>query len=178
LPTLESAAVRYMMSKEGYLSDHDGHWHPHLMFSVPQTDTVTWGANLPGSPILASNDTPDRLTVFLIPVAQFPHRELRGLLPILTKPGRGPAFRTKARSSSSTRRSSKASSTWRSISPVACTTCTSIRRSRNSRHERLGVSPMRSRIPAVSILPLLVYRMFEQFAGAGASIRRFDLVRS
>lgn len=71
LPTPESGAMCYMMSKEGYLSDHDGHWHPHLMFFVPQTDTVTWGANLPGSPILASNDPPDRLTVFLIPVAKW-----------------------------------------------------------------------------------------------------------
>jgi hypothetical protein len=71
LPTPESGAMCYMMSKEGYLSDQDGHWHPHLMFFVPQTDTVTWGANLPGSPILASNDPPDRLTVFLIPVAKW-----------------------------------------------------------------------------------------------------------
>jgi hypothetical protein len=61
----------YMMSKQGYLSDRDGHWHPHLMFFVAQTDPLTWGANLPGSPILASEDTPDRLTVFLIPVAQW-----------------------------------------------------------------------------------------------------------
>jgi len=71
LPTLESGAMCYMMSKEGYLSDHDGHWHPHLMFFVPQTDPVTWGADLPGSPILAGNDTPDRLTIFLIPVTKW-----------------------------------------------------------------------------------------------------------
>jgi hypothetical protein len=71
LPTLESGAMCYMMSKQGYLSDRDGHWHPHLMFFVPQTDAQTWGANLPGSPILASEDTPDRLTVFLIPVAKW-----------------------------------------------------------------------------------------------------------
>jgi hypothetical protein len=60
-----------MLSKAGYLSDHDGRWHPHLMFFVPQTEAVTWGANLPGSPILASNDVQDRLTVFLIPVAKW-----------------------------------------------------------------------------------------------------------
>ena len=71
LPTPESGAMCYMMSKEGYLSDRDGHWHPHLMFFVPQTDAMTWGADLPGSPILASNDAPDRLTVFLIPVAKW-----------------------------------------------------------------------------------------------------------
>ena len=71
LPTPESGAMCYMMSKEGYLSDHDGHWHPHLMFFVPQRDALTWGANLPGSPILASDEPPDRLTVFLIPVAKW-----------------------------------------------------------------------------------------------------------
>jgi len=71
LPTPESGAMCYMMSKEGYLSDHDGHWHPHLMFFASQTDAATWGADLPGSPILALNDSLGRLTVFLIPVAKW-----------------------------------------------------------------------------------------------------------
>jgi hypothetical protein len=71
LPTLESGAMCYMMSKQAHLSDRDGHWHPHLMFFVPGTDAVTWGANLPGSPIFAFKDTPDRLTVFLIPIANW-----------------------------------------------------------------------------------------------------------
>ena len=71
LPALESGAMCYMMSKEGYLSDQDGRWHPHLMFFVPQTDAAAWGADLPGSPILAANDTPDRLTIFLIPVRKW-----------------------------------------------------------------------------------------------------------
>jgi len=71
LPTLESGAMCYMLSKEGYLSDHDGHWHPHLMFFVPRTDAWTWGADLPGSPILATDDPQDRLTIFLIPVAKW-----------------------------------------------------------------------------------------------------------
>jgi hypothetical protein len=71
LPTLESGAMSYMLSKQGYLSDHDGHWHPHLMFFVPQTDAGTWGADLPGSPILATDDPQDRLTIFLIPVAKW-----------------------------------------------------------------------------------------------------------
>ena len=71
LPALASGAMCYMLSKQGYLSDHDGHWHPHLMFFVPQTDAVTWGANLPGSPVLESSVPEDRLTVFLIPVAKW-----------------------------------------------------------------------------------------------------------
>jgi hypothetical protein len=71
LPTLEPGAMGYMLSRQGYLSDRGGHWHPHLMFFVPQTDAQTWGANLPGSPMLGSEDPPERLTVFLIPVAKW-----------------------------------------------------------------------------------------------------------
>jgi len=71
LPTPEPGAMCYMMSKQGYLNDHDGHWHPHLMFFVPRTDALTWGADLPGSPILRADDPQDRLTVFLIPVAKW-----------------------------------------------------------------------------------------------------------
>ena len=71
LPTPESGAMCYMLSKQGYLNDRDGHWHPHLMFFLPLTDPATWGAGLPGSPVLAFTDIPDRLTVFLIPVAKW-----------------------------------------------------------------------------------------------------------
>jgi hypothetical protein len=71
LPPLEPGAMCYMMSRQSYLGDRAGHWHPHLMFFVPQTDAVAWGANLPGSPILASSDTEDRMTVFLIPVGKW-----------------------------------------------------------------------------------------------------------
>lgn len=71
LPAPESGAMCYMMSKQGYLSDRDGHWHPHLMFFTPLTEPAVWGADLSGSPILASKDTLDRLTVFLIPVGHW-----------------------------------------------------------------------------------------------------------
>ena len=71
LPTPESGAMCYMMSKQGYLNDRDGHWHPHLMFFLPLTDPAAWGADLPGSPVLASPDTLGRLTVFLIPVGHW-----------------------------------------------------------------------------------------------------------
>ncbi len=63
--------MSYMMCKQSYLSDHDGHWHPHLMFPVPLTDYAAWSANLPASPILGSEATEDRLTVFLVPVAKW-----------------------------------------------------------------------------------------------------------
>lgn len=71
LRPLEPGAMCYMMSKHGYLSDRDGHWHPHLMFFVPLMEAKAWGAGLPGSPILASEDTQDRLTVFLVPVGKW-----------------------------------------------------------------------------------------------------------
>ena len=71
LPTLESGAMCYMMSKQGYLNDAAGHWHPHLMFYFPLTDPPAWGASLPGSPIIGVKDAEDRLTVFLIPVAKW-----------------------------------------------------------------------------------------------------------
>lgn len=69
LPTPEFGAMCYMMSRQRYLSDRDGHWYPHLMFFLPLTDPTTWGAGLPGSPVLGSKDTQGGLTVFLIPVS-------------------------------------------------------------------------------------------------------------
>jgi hypothetical protein len=71
LPPMDSGAMCYMLSKQGYLSDRDGHWHPHLMFFFSQTDPVAWGAGLSGSPIFAFNDKWEDLTVFLVPVRQW-----------------------------------------------------------------------------------------------------------
>ena len=71
LPAMEPGAMSYMMSKQGYLSDRDGPWHPHLMFFTSPTDPAAWGADLPGSPVLAFKDTWEHLTVFLIPVRQW-----------------------------------------------------------------------------------------------------------
>jgi hypothetical protein len=72
MPSLESGAMCYMLSKQVYLSDRGGHWHPHLMFFVPLTEPANWGAGLPGSPVVAAfTDTPERHTVFLVPVAKW-----------------------------------------------------------------------------------------------------------
>lgn len=71
LPTIEAGAMCYMLSKQGKLNDRDGHWHPHVMFFVPQTDAQSWGADLPGSPVLSTQDDLDRLTVFLVPVSKW-----------------------------------------------------------------------------------------------------------
>ena len=71
LPAMEPGAMCYMLSKQGYLSDQDGHWHPHLMFFFSQTEPASWGAGLAGSPILAFNDTWEPLTTFLVPVRRW-----------------------------------------------------------------------------------------------------------
>jgi hypothetical protein len=71
LPTMEPGAMCYMLSKQGYLSDRDGHWHPHLMFFYSRTDPAAWGVGLPGSPIFAFNDTWEHLTTFLVPVREW-----------------------------------------------------------------------------------------------------------
>jgi hypothetical protein len=42
----------YMMSRDAYLGDEPGHWHPHLMFYGPRSDGADWGADLSGSPVM------------------------------------------------------------------------------------------------------------------------------
>jgi hypothetical protein len=71
LPALEPGAMSYMLSKQGYLGDGNGHWHPHLMFFVPLTEPAAWGAGLPGSPVLAGPSREDHLTIFFLPVAKW-----------------------------------------------------------------------------------------------------------
>jgi hypothetical protein len=71
LPAMEPGAMCYMLSKEGYLNDRGGHWHPHLMFFFSQTDPAAWGADLPGSPVVAFHDTWEHLTTFLVPVQRW-----------------------------------------------------------------------------------------------------------
>jgi len=71
LPEPEPGAMCYMLSKQGYLGDGNGHWHPHLMFFVPQTDPAAWGADLPGSPVISFHVAVEHMTVFLVPVRQW-----------------------------------------------------------------------------------------------------------
>ena len=71
LPGMEPGAMSYMLSKNAYLSDQGRNWHPHLMFFVPLAVGKNSGANLPGSPVLASDDAVDRLTIFMVPVARW-----------------------------------------------------------------------------------------------------------
>lgn len=71
IPPIERGAMCYMMSKQGYLNNADGPWHPHLMFFAPLTKPESWGANLSDSPMVAAQDTEDRLTIFMVPVARW-----------------------------------------------------------------------------------------------------------
>lgn len=66
LPTLAPGAMSYMMSTRQYLGDQTKRWHPHLMFFVSGNAAKSWGANLPGSPVIAANDPEERATVFLV----------------------------------------------------------------------------------------------------------------
>ena len=66
LLALEPGAMCYMTSKQQYLSDRDKSWHPHLMFFVPGDAAKSWGANLPGSPVMAADDPEERVTIFLV----------------------------------------------------------------------------------------------------------------
>ena len=66
-----TGAMSYMLSKEQYLSDDNGHpWHPHVMFFSPATDGSTWGADVKGSPVLSGSLT-SQITLFFIPVRKW-----------------------------------------------------------------------------------------------------------
>jgi hypothetical protein len=71
LPVLEPGAMCYMLSKQQYLSDRDMSWHPHLMFFIPGNAAKSWGANLPGSPLLAADDPEERVTIFMVAVGKW-----------------------------------------------------------------------------------------------------------
>ncbi len=66
LPALEPGAMCYMMSKQQYLNDEGKSWHPHLMFFVAGDAAKSWGADLPGSPVIAANDPEERATIFMV----------------------------------------------------------------------------------------------------------------
>jgi hypothetical protein len=71
LPLPEPGAMSYMLSKNQYLGDSGGHWHPHLMFHLPRMGAASWGANLEGSPVVFDTDHtqgPEPETIFMVPV--------------------------------------------------------------------------------------------------------------
>jgi hypothetical protein len=66
IATPEPGAVAFMMSKQGYLGDDAGHWHPHLMFFFARTNVADWGADLHGSPVFAARDDLEPITTFFV----------------------------------------------------------------------------------------------------------------
>ena len=72
LPALEAGAMSYMLSKQGYLGDQaGGHWHPHLMFWAERAEPKSWGAGMPGSPMIGDEEIPGRLTIFMVCVGKW-----------------------------------------------------------------------------------------------------------
>jgi hypothetical protein len=71
LPAMESGAMCYMLSKQGYGGDSTPHWPPHLMFFYTDANLASWGANLPGSPVVGMSDPVEHLTQFVIPVQRW-----------------------------------------------------------------------------------------------------------
>jgi hypothetical protein len=53
LPPMESGAMCYMVSKQGYAGDSAEHWPPHLMFFYSQTDPagITISTYTPTGPL-------------------------------------------------------------------------------------------------------------------------------
>jgi len=66
LPPVEPGAMCYMLSKQQYLTEAGKNWHPHLMFFVSGDAAKTWGADLPGSPIISTNDPQERATIMMV----------------------------------------------------------------------------------------------------------------
>jgi hypothetical protein len=66
LPPMEPGAMCYMMGRQGYGGDSAPHWPSHLMFFYSDTDPAIWGANLPGSPVIAVADPTEHLTQFVV----------------------------------------------------------------------------------------------------------------
>jgi len=71
LPALEPGAMCYMLSRQQYLNDRGMSWHPHVMFFVRGVAAKTWGADLPGSPILSANDPEERVTIMMVVVGKW-----------------------------------------------------------------------------------------------------------
>jgi hypothetical protein len=71
LPALGPGAMCYMMSKAQYLNDQVHNWYPHVMFYGAGDVSQNWGANLPGSPMIAANDPQSRVTTFMVVVRRW-----------------------------------------------------------------------------------------------------------
>jgi|SRR5579872_196760 len=73
LPPFEQGGMSYMLSKSAYLTGNGGNLC-HLMIYAPVADAASWGANLPGSPVIFGwqfQDAHEPITVFLVPVSKW-----------------------------------------------------------------------------------------------------------
>ena len=68
LPALAPGAMSYMMSRQQHVGDQAITWHPHLMFYVSGNAAKGWGGNLPGSPVIATNDPEEQATILMVVV--------------------------------------------------------------------------------------------------------------
>lgn len=71
LPAPEPGSMCYMMSKDALYDIAGDRLNPHLMFFLPPTDGMSWGAGVTGSPVIVYQDVEERLTVFVVPVAKW-----------------------------------------------------------------------------------------------------------
>jgi hypothetical protein len=71
LPGLEPGSMCYMMSKQQSLDGEGDNWHPHVMFFVAGDAAKSWGADLPGSPVMAADDPEERATIFMVWVSKW-----------------------------------------------------------------------------------------------------------
>jgi len=69
--TAADGAWGHVMSKEGYGGDSSPHWPSHLMFFFTDAYRASWGANLPGSPVVGVNDPVEHLPQFVLTVQQW-----------------------------------------------------------------------------------------------------------
>jgi hypothetical protein len=67
----EPGSMSYMMSKQGHIAEHAGHWYSHVMFFMPHTEGAAWGANALGSPIFSADDDPLPVTIFFVLVSKW-----------------------------------------------------------------------------------------------------------
>jgi hypothetical protein len=75
----DPGSMCYMMSKQGYLNDTAGHWHPHVMFFLPTTEATSWGADLKGSPVFSAQGDPEPVTTFMVPVTRWSDGTMDGM---------------------------------------------------------------------------------------------------
>ncbi len=65
-------AFAFMLSKEGYLNDEVGHWHPHVMPFIAFSQINDWAAGFDGSPIFVEpNVRPYETVAIFIPVRRW-----------------------------------------------------------------------------------------------------------